>query len=219
MKKTFRLFVLMLNPSKTKAMPISSNNKYREDIFDVWGRKTPSYEKHYESEVIKPLADFGVGTNAVSDAKGKILGAAYEVLIMAYFIGLYSKRQKPFGDYADIKDCGQPIQYWGNLDSKKGRKAYPKLREYIFLSLVARTPDIDWIALDKGQRTVSETVNMLMLTMEEYINYGLSVLAEKLKEDEGYFYNKNSFLDIFKGLTRPKQDKAEEEEDAPESLD
>ncbi len=61
---------------------------------------------------------------------------------MAYFIGLYSKRQKPLGEYADIKDCGQPIQYWGNLDSKKGRKAYPKLREYMFMSLVARTPDI-----------------------------------------------------------------------------
>ena len=88
----------------------------------------------------------------------------------------------------------------------------------MFISLVARTPDIDWIALDKGQRTVNETVNMLMLTMEEYINYGLSVLAEKLKEDEGYFYNKNSFLDIFKDLTRPKRGETEDE-DAPESLD
>lgn len=87
------------------------------------------------------------------------------------------------------------------------------------MSLVARTPDIDWIVLDKGQRTVNETVNMLMLTMEEYINYGLSVLAEKLKEDEGFFYNKNSFLDIFKSLTRPERDEAEKEEDAPESLD
>ena len=55
--------------------------------------------------------------------------------------------------------------------------------------------------------------------MEEYINFGLSVLAEKLKEDEGYFYNKNSFLDIFKDLTRPKQEKDDESEDAPESLD
>ena len=137
---------------------------------------------------------------------------------MSCFIGLYSKRQKPVGEYADIKDCGQPIQFWGNLDSKKGRKAYPKLREYMFISLVARTPDIDWIALDKGQRTVNETVNMLMITMEEYINYGLSVLAEKIKEDEGYFYIKNSFLDIFKDLTRPKRDEAEDE-DAPESLD
>ena len=218
MKKTFRLFALMLNLSKTKAMAITSKKEYREDIFDVWGRKTPSYEKHYETEVIKPLADFGVGTNAVSDAKGKILGAAYEVLIMAYFIGLYSRKQKPFGEYADIKDCGQPIQFWGNLDSKKGRKAYPKLREYMFVSLVARTSEIDWIALDKGLRTVNETVNMLMLTMEEYINYGLSVLAEKIQEDEGYFYNKNSFLDIFRSLTRPKQD-MEDDEDVPESLD
>ena len=89
----------------------------------------------------------------------------------------------------------------------------------MFISLVARTPDIDWIAFDKGQRTVNETVNMLMITMEEYINFGLSVLAEKLKEDEGYFYNKNSFLDIFKGLTRSKQEKDDESEDAPESLD
>ena len=58
-----------------------------------------------------------------------------------------------------------------------------------------------------------------MRTMEEYINYGLSVLAEKTKEDEGYFYNKNSFLDIFKGLTRPKQEKGDGTEDVPESLD
>ena len=89
----------------------------------------------------------------------------------------------------------------------------------MFISLVARNPDIDWIALDKSQRTVNETVNMLMLTMEEYINYGLSVLAEKLKEDEGYFYNKNSFLDIFKDLTRPKQESDDESEARPEPLD
>ena len=196
----------------------SINNNYRDDIFDVWARKTPSYEKHFENEVIKPIADVGIGTNSTSDAKGKILGTIYEVLIMAFFIGLYSNRKKPLGEFADIKDCGHPIQYWGNVDPKKGRKAYPKLREYIFIALVARTPEIDWIALDKGQRTVSETVNMLMITMEEYINYGLTVLSEKLKEDEGYFYNKNSFLDIFKELTRPKQE-MEEDEDAPESLD
>ena len=195
------------------------NKEYHEAIFDVWGKRSPSYEKHFESEVIKPLADFGIGTNAVSEAKGKILGAAYEVLIMAFFIGLYSKRQKPLSEYEDIKDCGQPIQYWGNIDSKKGRKAYPKIREYMFISLVARTPDIDWIALDKGQRTVNETANLLMITMEEYINYGLSVLAEKIQNDESYFYNKNSFLDIFKELTKDKQNKNSDSEDEPESLD
>lgn len=195
------------------------NKEYHEALFDVWGKRSPSYEKHFESEVIKPLADFGIGTNAVSEAKGKILGAAYEVLIMAFFIGLYSKRQKPLSEYEDIKDCGQPIQYWGNIDSKKGRKAYPKIREYMFISLVARTPDIDWIALDKGLRTVNETANVLMMTMEEYINYGLSVLAEKLQQDEGYFFSKNSFLDIFKNITKNGRSENEYLEDTPESLD
>ena len=49
---------------------------------------------------------------------------------MAFFIGLYSKKKIPFDQYADIKDLGQPIQFWGNLDSKKGRRAYPRLKEY-----------------------------------------------------------------------------------------
>ena len=43
-----------------------------------------------------------------------------------------------------------------------------------------------------------------MDTMEEYINYGLSVLQEKLKDDADYFFNKNSFLDIIMGLTTSK---------------
>ena len=218
MKRICQQSELVSKSYKSTIMPFI-NKEYHEAIFDVWGKRSPSYEKHFESEVIKPLADFGIGTNAVSEAKGKILGAAYEVLIMAFFIGLYSKRQKPLSEYEDIKDCGQPIQYWGNIDSKKGRKAYPKIREYMFISLVARTPDIDWIALDKGQRTVNETANLLMITMEEYINYGLSVLAEKIQNDESYFYNKNSFLDIFKELTKDKQNKNSDSEDEPESLD
>lgn len=199
------------------------NKKFKNDVFtrlfDVWTRRTPAYEKHYESEVIKPLTDFGLGTNEASEAKGKILGAGYEALIMAFFIGLYSKKQTPFDQYADIKDLGQPIQFWGNLDSKKGRKAYPRLKEYIFIALVARTPEIDWIALDKGNWTVNESVSLLMSTMEEYINYGLSILADKLKDDESYFYNKNSFIDLFKELTNPQKESSNKnEQDGPDEL-
>lgn len=201
------------------------NDKFKQkdvfvDIYDVWGRKTPSFEVHYQKEVISVLSDYGHGTTKFSDDKGKILGAGYEVLIMAFFIGLYSNKMLPFEEYADIKDTGQPIQFWGNLDSKTKRKAYPKLRKYMFVALVARTPDIDWIALDKGKRTVSECVSLLMDTMEQYINYGLSVIREKLQEDESYFYSKSSFLDIFKELTHP-QTKTERIicDDIPESLD
>ena len=196
------------------------NNTF-SSAFDVWGRRNPSYEKRYENSVIKILADFGIGTNVASDAKGKILGAGYEVLIMAYFIGLYSNKRVPLNNEEEIKDLRQPIQYWGSIESRKGRRAYPRLKEYIFISLVARTPEVDWIELDKGNKTVSECVNLLINTMEEYINYGLSVMEDKLKEDEGYFYNKNSFLDIFRGLTAPAEPEEldKKEDDAPESLD
>ena len=140
-------------------MAFNEKFKYKDafaDIYDVWGRRTPSFEVHYQKEVISILSDYGHGTNKNSEDKAKVLGAGYEVLIMAFFIGLYSNKMLPFEEYADIKDTGQPIQFWGNLDSKTRRRAYPKLREYMFVALVARTPDIDWIALDKGKRTVNE---------------------------------------------------------------
>ena len=187
-------------------------------LYELWGRKTPSYEKHYETEVIKLLTDFGKGTNETSDAKGKILGAGYEVLIMAFFIGLYSDIKRPIDEYTDIKDLGQPLQYWGNVDSKKGRKAYPRLREYIFIALVANTPDIDWLELDKGKWTPSETVSLLMDTMEQYINYGLSVILDKLEADDTYFVNQDAFLNLFQELTS-KQVVDNTSDDVPESLD
>lgn len=204
-------------------MAFNEKFKYKDafaDIYDVWGRRTPSFEVHYQKEVISILSDYGHGTNKNSEDKAKVLGAGYEVLIMAFFIGLYSNKMLPFEEYADIKDTGQPIQFWGNLDSKTRRRAYPKLREYMFIALVARTPDIDWIELDKGKRTVNECVALLMDTMEQYINYGLSVIREKLQEDESYFYSKSSFLDIFKELTNPKEKTVRiVNDDIPESLD
>lgn len=189
--------------------------------FETWGKKNPSYEKHYEDSIIKPLTDFGKGTTEISDAKGKVLGAGYEVLIMAFFIGLYSNKRLPLSKDADIKDLGQPIQYWGNIESRKGRRAYPRLREYMFVALVAKTPEIDWLELEKGNRTINETVNLLMSTMEEFINYGLSVIEEKINEDETFFYSNCAFLDMFRQLTAPEDSVLHDSavDDAPDPLD
>lgn len=187
-------------------------------LFDLWGRKNPSYEKHYEDEVIKPLADFSKGTNEASESKAKVLGAGYEVLIMAFFIGLYSGKRLELNGDLDIKELGQPIQFWGNVDSKKGRKAYPKLKEYMFIALVAKTSEINWYDLDKGCWTPNETVNYLMITMEEYINYGLSFLKEIMVADETYFMSHDSFLNIFQDLVFGKVSMGDAG-DSPESLD
>lgn len=187
-----------------------------EKIIDVWGRRNPKFEKHYEQSVIRVLADYGIGASEHTDAKGKILGAGYEPYIMAFFIGLYANKRIPLPEDSDeVKGLGQPLDKWGNLDSKKLRKAYPKLREYIFISLVAKTK-IDWIALDKGEIKVADVVTQLIKTMEEYANYGFSIMADKLESDKGYFFSKRAFLDIFMELTdKDRTDKGEEDEVEP----
>ena len=186
-----------------------------EKIIDVWGRRNPKFEKHYEQSVIRVLADYGIGASEHTDAKGKILGAGYDPYIMAFFIGLYANKRIPLPEDSDeVKGLGQPLDKWGNLDSKKLRKAYPKLREYIFISLVAKTK-IDWIALDKGEIKVADVVTQLIKTMEEYANYGFSIMADKLESDKGYFFSKRAFLDIFMELT----DKHEETDDGDDEVE
>ena len=188
-----------------------------EKIIDVWGRRNPKFEKHYEQSVIRVLADYGIGASEHTDAKGKILGAGYEPYIMAFFIGLYANKRIPLPEDSDeVKGLGQPLDKWGNLDSKKLRKAYPKLREYIFISLVAKTK-IDWIALDKGEIKVADVVTQLIKTMEEYANYGFSIMADKLESDKGYFFSKRAFLDIFMELT-DKHEETDEGDDEVEPL-
>ena len=188
-----------------------------EKLIDIWGRRTPKFEKKYEQSVMRVISDYGVGASENTGAKGKILGAGYEPYIMAFFIGLYSNKRLPLSDDSDdLKVLGQPLQYWGNLDSKKFRHAYPALRSYMFIALVAKT-DIDWIALDKGDIKVSTVVAKLIETMEEYANCGFSVMEDKLREDKGYFFSHRSFLDIFLQLTTKKSITVDSD-DTPEEL-
>lgn len=196
---------------------IEENIKKDEKLIDIWGRRNPRFEKRYEQSVMRVISDYGVGASGNTGAKGKILGAGYEPYIMAFFIGLYSdKRLQLTEDSNEIKGLGQPLQFWGNLDSKKNRKAYSSLRSYIFIALVAKT-DIDWIALDKGDIKVNTVVTNLIETMEEYANYGFSVMEEKLKEDPGYFFSHRSFLDIFLQLTN-RQNEDLNNDEKPEDL-
>ena len=197
---------------------IEENVRKDDKIIDIWGRRNPRFEKKYEQSVIRVISDYGVGASVNTGAKGKILGAGYEPYIMAFFIGLYANKRIPLSEDPDnLKGLGQPLMYWGNLDSKKFRKAYSGLRSYIFIALVART-DIDWIALDKGDVKVNTVVTSLVETMEEYANYGFAVMEEKLKEDAGYFFSHRAFLDIFLQLT-DKHAVEDNDEEGIESLD
>lgn len=164
-----------------------------ENLYDTWARRNPRFETQFEELLLRIYTDYGVGASELTQAKGKLFGAAYELYIYAFFIGLYKSNQRTLTE--DTKSLGQPIQYWGNLDSKKDRKAYPKVREYIFTALIARTDNLDLLALERGDINTRKAVDFLIDTMEKYANYGFYYMLDKLNENPNYFYKTTGFLD------------------------
>ena len=196
-----------------------------EKLYDIWANRNPEWEIKYEDSIVKTFCDYGKGTTAYQEVRGKIFGAGYEILIIAFFLGLYNDKRKPLvGDSSKRKTLGQPIKYWGNLDSKPGRVAYSNIRKYIFAALVAKS-DVDFIALDKGEMPIKKAVDILMQTMEEYINWGLDYISEKMEDNPNYFFKDTAFLRQFLDLL-PREAMAEKvvfgaesSDDEPESLD
>ena len=191
-----------------------------ETLYELWGKRNPEWEERYQDSVISVFSDYGKGVNQYLDARGKIYGAGYEVFILAFFIGLYSNRTKPLvEDKSMRKHFGWAISNWGTGESKLGRTQYPRLREYMFAALIART-DIDFIALDKGEITPRKVVDELIKKMEEYANYGFDFMQEKMEQDPNYFFKETAFLRVFNSFLAKPEDKTEEENDEePESLD
>ena len=196
-----------------------------QKLFEYWADRNPYWEIKYEDNILKTFSDYGRGSSVFQEARGKIFGAGYEVLIIAFFLGLYNDKRKPLvGDSSKRKVLGQPIKYWGNLDSKPGRQAYPSIRKYMFAALIAKT-DIDFIALDKGEMPIKKAVDSLMQTMEEYINWGLDYISEKMEDNPNYFFKETAFLRQFidllplEAMAEKVDLEAEGEDDTPESLD
>ncbi len=176
-----------------------------ENLYEVWARRNPNFEKNLEQSLFREYTDYGVGATQYTEAKGKVLGAGYELYIIAFFIGLYAEKTRKLSD--DVKDLGRAIQYWGNTESRGGRKAYPKLREYIFTALIAKCDALDLIVLEKGEITTRKAVDMLIDLMEQYANYGFYYLLDKLDKDPNIFYKHTGFLDTILGLVQPDRNK------------
>ena len=174
-----------------------------DKLFDIWQRRDGHFETWLEDKVIKVLSDYGVGASKLTSAKGKIFGGGYEVYIVAFFIGLYSNQKLELT--GDIKKFGQPIQYWGHLESRMGRKSYYKIVDYIFAALVAKC-DIDFIALEKGEIEPTKVANDLIEVMDQYANYGFYQIYERLRQNSYYFARNSSFLDWIQELVNPNQD-------------
>ena len=56
-----------------------------------------------------------------------------------------------------------------------------------------------------------------MQTMEEYANWGLNFIADRMIDDPNFFYKETAFLEVFLTFNSSSQDSVNVEE--PESLD
>lgn len=168
-----------------------------DNLYELWGKRNPNWEKRYAESIIDVFTDYGRGTTQFSDDRGKIFGAGYEIFIIAFFIGLYSNQTKALAeDKSKIKSYGYPIKNWGNQENKLGRMSYSQIREYMFAALVART-DIDFIALDKGEITPQRVVDQLINKMEQYANFGFDYIHERMEEQPDCFFKEGAFLQLF----------------------
>ncbi len=187
-----------------------------EKLIDIWGRRNPEFETRYEENIIKMFCDYGKGSTGYQESRGKLFGAGYEIYIIAFFIGLYfDKRREMNPDPNKRKGFGHQIQYWGNQESRRGRKSYGKIREYMFVALVAKS-NIDFVELDKGNISKSKVVDTLIQTMEEYANYGFFYMEDKLTDNPDYFFRKSAFLDLFLNFL---VEESETDDEELESLD
>jgi hypothetical protein len=169
-----------------------------ETLCEIWAKRNPKWETRFEESLLRVYTDYGIGASEHTEAKGKTFGSGYELYIYAFFIGLYADEKRPLAD--KTKDFGHLIQFWGNVGNKKGRKDYSKIREYIFTALVAKTDKLDLIALEKGDITKKNAVDLLIDTMEQYANYGFYTIEEKMKDNPNYFYKNTGFLDMILDL-------------------
>ena len=187
-----------------------------ETLYELWGKRNPQWEKKYQESILEVFSDYGKGVNQYLDVRGKIFGAGYEMFIIAFFIGLYFDKTKPLSDdKTKLKTLGQAIMYWGNIETRTGRNAYPKIREYIFAALIART-DIDFIALDKGEISPRSAVDKMIEKMEQYANFGFDYIKEKLADDPNYFFKETAFLTVFQSFLH--NEKEDQDMDTPEEL-
>jgi hypothetical protein len=187
-----------------------------EKLYDTWASRNPQWETRYE-DLIRNICDYGKGETSLREARSKLFGAGYELYIIAFFIGLYSNQRRPLTeDNTKRKNFGWAIENWGNIEKRNNRRQYPKIREYIFAALIART-NLDFIALEKDEITLRKAVDMLITTMEEYANYGFRFIKEKTEDNPNWlFNNEKALLEVFLGFD--SEEAEDEEDDEPEEL-
>ncbi len=165
-----------------------------KNLFDKWKTRIPKYSEVHLDLFTSLSKKYG----AEGEKKihlGKHFSTNYELYMYAFFLGLYHNEFAPIPGGEKKTDFSHHIQHWGSKTTVSTRKDFTNLQENMFIALVAKT-DIDLVALEKGELLEDDAVKLLIKTMEAYTNGGLILIKEKMEENQNYFLQPTSFLNM-----------------------
>ena len=166
-----------------------------DNLFDKWKTQIPKYDQEFSKPLFEPLSKKGGGSEKSKTDLGKHFSNNYELYMYAFFLGLYNDEFLPIPDGSKKVDFSHAIQYWGSKGNRFDRNDFTILQEFMFAAVVAKS-NVDFIALEKGELSEKDAVKELTQTMEGYTNGGLTLIKEKLEENETLFLQPTSFLNM-----------------------
>lgn len=166
-----------------------------ESLFDKWRTQVPKYSEEFRRSLFDPLSKKGGGSEKSKVDLGKHFSNNYELYMYAFFLGLYEDEYIPIPETAKKDDFGHPIQFWGSKAGRLERTDFTILQEYMFIALVAKT-NLDFLSLEKGEISEKDAIKELLQTMEGFTNGGLSLIKERIDENQNYFLQPTVFLNM-----------------------
>ena len=164
------------------------------NLFAKWKTRIPKYSEQHKDLFASLSQKYGAeGEKKIS--LGKHFSTNYELYMYAFFLGLYNDEFIPIPDGDKKVDFSHHIQYWGSKTTVSSRKDFTNLQEYLFTALVAKSA-IDFIALEKGEITEDDVIKDLIKIMEGYTNGGLTLIKEKVEDNNNYFLQPTAFLNM-----------------------
>ncbi len=162
-----------------------------DNLFDSWKVKVPSYSSKFKG-LFNSFSHKGGAEGEKKINFGKNFSTNYELYIYAFFLGLYTDTKVSTNKDEKKVNFSHAIQNWGSK-SRMDRKDFTNLQEYIFMALVAKS-NIDILELDKGNLSIENAVKLLLISLEQYTNGGLTIIVEKNEDNINPFIQSDSFL-------------------------
>lgn len=64
----------------------------KENLYDVWARRNPQFETHFEEPLLRQFTEYGGGSVESMSSKGKYLGQVMNFIFMLFSLAYILER-------------------------------------------------------------------------------------------------------------------------------